>query len=540
MTVISNPVRAMQKSTNILVRIEEQVIIFLRFILHRAMIIWFGGKGKTVSPVENPLLLKSATKLAEEIREGKLRCENVIEAYIERIQEVDPYINATVERCFEVALKEAREVDSLVASGKYSKEKLAEEKPLLGVPFTVKMLLNVKGHLNSGGCQCFANDRATSDAECVALFRKAGAIFIATTNVPEIGMNMETFNYMHGRTNNPYDTNRVAGGSSGGEASLIAAGGSVIGLGNDLLGSLRNPAHFNGIFGHKSTHDLVPNKGSCPPEKFYKMTGAYEILVAGPLCRYAEDMIPTMRVLAVGNEKVRRTIGQPVDFKKLKILYLTEMIYAFNPPFRKDIIEGTKTAASYFRTHYGVEDKEVKFPILYDIASCIISELNRCVPDLTASILGGTGRPLSVKWDLIKSMFGKSVFSLNLNICMNFSHFPLIYSKGKSTYYHEMMQKVAQYFDILLDENTVLFLPSFPTTAPYHHELILSAIPTIPYSGLFNFLGLPVTECHFGYDKEGLPFGFQIIGRKNNDNLTIACAIELQKAFGGWTSPGKV
>ncbi|GFT74230.1 fatty-acid amide hydrolase 2-B, partial [Nephila pilipes] len=254
MTVISNPVPAMQKSTNILVRIEEQVIIFLRFILHLAMIIWFGGKGKTVSPVENPLLLRSATKLAEEIREGKLRCENVIEAYIERIQEVDPYINATVERCFEVALKEAREVDSLVASGKYSKEKLAEEKPLLGVPFTVKMLLNVKGHLNSGGCQCFANDRATSDAECVALFRKAGAIFIATTNVPEIGMNMETFNYMHGRTKNPYDTNRVAGGSSGGEASLIAAGGSLIGLGNDLLGSLRNPAHFNGIFGHKSTH----------------------------------------------------------------------------------------------------------------------------------------------------------------------------------------------------------------------------------------------------------------------------------------------
>ncbi|GFS71561.1 fatty-acid amide hydrolase 2-B, partial [Nephila pilipes] len=109
-------------------------------------------------------------------------------------------------------------------------------------------------YINSGGCQCFANERANNDAHCVALFRKAGAIFTTTTNVPEIGLNMETFNYMNGRTNNPYDTNRLCGGSSGGEASLIAAGGSVIGLGNDILGSLRNPAHFNGIYSHKSTH----------------------------------------------------------------------------------------------------------------------------------------------------------------------------------------------------------------------------------------------------------------------------------------------
>ncbi|GFR13497.1 fatty-acid amide hydrolase 2 [Trichonephila clavata] len=199
----------------IIFRIGEYIFLFVRIIAHYVLAIWFGGKGKTVPPVENPLLLKSATKLAEEIREGKLKCEDVIEAYIERISVVDPYINATVEQSIDVALREAREVDLLVASGKYTKEHLAAVKPLLGVPFSVKLLLNVKGYLNTSGCRCFENMRATKDAECVRLFKEAGAIVIATTNVPEFGMNMETFNYVHGRTKNPYDTNRACGGSSG-------------------------------------------------------------------------------------------------------------------------------------------------------------------------------------------------------------------------------------------------------------------------------------------------------------------------------------
>ncbi|GFT05241.1 fatty-acid amide hydrolase 2-B [Nephila pilipes] len=206
----------------------------------------------------------------------------------------------------------------------------------------------------------------------------------------------------------------------------------------------------------------------------------------------------------------------------------------------KPVLKYSFEAASYFSTHYGVEYKEVKLPILKDIGFSIISELHRIIPNWISAVLDGIGRPLNVKWDFIKSIFGKSVLSLNLTLCMVLSPCPLLYREKKIPYHKEKMQKVFQYFDNLLDENTVLFLPSFPTTAPYHHELILSAIPNIPYKGLFNFLGLPATECHFGYDKEGLPFGFQIIGRKNNDNLTIACAIELEKAFGGWTSPGKV
>ncbi|GFY73588.1 fatty-acid amide hydrolase 2-A [Trichonephila inaurata madagascariensis] len=382
--------------------------------------------------------------------------------------------------------------------------------------------------------------RATNDAECVRLFKEAGAIVIATTNVPEFGMNTETVNYLHGRTKNPYDTNRGCGGSSGGESSLIGAGGSVIGLGNDILGSVRIPTHFCGIYGHKSTHDLVPNKGSCPPDRFEKMQGAYNILEAGPMCRYAEDLITTMRVLAVGDEEIRRKIGQPVDFKKLKVLYLTEIGMYLMCPIKKDLTEAMKNVGSYFSTRYGVEYKEIKLPFLRKVTKCFISELQQLMPNASSGFLDGIGRPLNKKWDLIKSVFGKSVLSFNINMIMNFADFPLVYRKSENSYYNKMWQEVVQCFDDLLDENTVLLLPSFPTTALYHHEMIFYCLPCCPYAGLFNLLGLPATQCQIGYDSEGLPYGVQIIGRKNNDNLTISCAVELEKAFGGWRSPGKV
>ncbi|GFY73587.1 fatty-acid amide hydrolase 2-A, partial [Trichonephila inaurata madagascariensis] len=125
------------------------VCTFLRFIVHCALALRYWGKGEKVPKVKNPLLLKSAAKLAEEIREGKIKSENVIRAYMERILEVEPYINATVDQCFSAALEEAKEVDVLIASGRYSKKQLAEEKPLLGVPISVKVLLIVKVVLSS-------------------------------------------------------------------------------------------------------------------------------------------------------------------------------------------------------------------------------------------------------------------------------------------------------------------------------------------------------------------------------------------------------
>ncbi|GBN53904.1 Fatty-acid amide hydrolase 2-A, partial [Araneus ventricosus] len=278
----------------------------IRFFVHWLLALFYCRKGKVVPPIENQLLLKSATQLAREIRGGKLKSADVVQAYIDRIQEVDPCINATVDRCFQKALKEAKEADLLVASGKYTEEQLVNEKPLLGVPISVKVLLLVKGLRCTGGSKLFEDLVATEDAPSVALMREAGAIIIATTNVPEFAMHMETTNYVHGRTRNPYNTNRTPGGSSGGEGALIASGGSVLGLGNDILGSVRIPAHFSGIFAHKATQDLVPSEGSFPPERLFgeklPKPDIFKYTCTGPMCRYAEDLVTSMKVLSTSKE----------------------------------------------------------------------------------------------------------------------------------------------------------------------------------------------------------------------------------------------
>ncbi|KAF8765141.1 Fatty-acid amide hydrolase 2 like protein [Argiope bruennichi] len=319
----------------------------------------------------------------------QLKSTDVVEAYIERIQEVDPYINATVDRRFQDALKEAHEADLLIASRKYTEEQLMNEKPLLGVPLTVKMVLFVKGKMITncynmkyirlrctGGSKLFEDLVPTEDAPTVALMKKAGAIIIATTNTPEFGMNIESANFVHGRTRNPYNTNRTPGGSSGGESALIASGGSVLGLGNDLLGSLRIPAHFSGIFAHKPTAGLVPNEGCLPPERLvgekFPTPGINKYMFMGPMCRYAEDLVTSMKILST-NKEIRMKLGKEINFHNLKICYLKEIQSYLVAPVDPEISRALQEAVFYFEKRYSVKAREVKMPSLMDATRCIIN-----------------------------------------------------------------------------------------------------------------------------------------------------------------------
>ncbi|GFU17614.1 fatty-acid amide hydrolase 2-B [Nephila pilipes] len=352
----------------------------------------------------------------------------------------------------------------------------------------MKSSLYLLGLRATAGFKSFKNWRSPDDAPCVALMKEAGAIIIATTNVPELAMNVETFNKLHGVTRNPYDINRTCGGTSGGEVALIASGGSILGLGNDILGSLRLPAHFAGVFTHMPTRGLVSNNGSFPPGKIScpaELDGCEKMpfLTVGPISRYAEDLIISMRILSSQNE-VWKTFGQQVDFKKLKIRYLTEIETYVTKPVDKEITDSLKDAVSYFEKRYGIKGEEIKMPSLYHSVKSTV----RC----------GTG---------------KAAFNITKN-----------WSKEE--------------FDSLLDEDTILLLPTSPFTAPYHYEMVF-LFPNACYTSVLNLVGLPATHCPMGLSKQGMPYGIQIVGRKNNDNLTIACAIELEKAFGGWKSPGK-
>lgn len=160
------------------------------------------------------------------------------------------------------------------------------------------------------------------------------------------------------------------------------------------------------------------------------------------------------------------------------------------------------------------------------------------IENIQRTISGGKGTHVNAMLDFLKFFVGKSSFSFMPLIILNFFRYPL-YNKAAVPYFKEMLQVLSKEFEDLLDEDTVLFWPTYPVAAPYHGETILSA-PSLGYTSIFNLLGLPATQCPLGFNKEGLPYGMQIVGKLYNDPLTLACAVEVEKAFGGWVPPGLV
>lgn len=163
-------------------------------------------------------------------------------------------INAIVDERYDDAIKEAQEIDKLLQSSDTNVEELKRTKPLLGVPFTTKESNTAKGMLHSMGMLCRTGHKSEEDAVVIGNVRKAGAIIIAKTNIPELNLWVESRNNVYGQTNNPYDTTRAVGGSSGGDAAIVAACGAPFAVGSDIGGSIRIPASFNGVFGHKPSN----------------------------------------------------------------------------------------------------------------------------------------------------------------------------------------------------------------------------------------------------------------------------------------------
>src|SRR6195256_2190006 len=199
----------------------------------------------------------SAGELADAIRSKKLSSRVIVEAHLERIAKVNPKLNAVVQLTAEAARKEADEADAALARGEI-------KGPLHGVPVTIKDTLETAGGICTGGTKGRGNYVPKADATAVARLRAAGAIILGKTNVPELAGALETDNLVYGRTNNPYDLARTPGGSSGGEAAIVAAGGSPLGLGTDAGGSIRVPAHFCGLAAIKPTSGRVPRTGQFP------------------------------------------------------------------------------------------------------------------------------------------------------------------------------------------------------------------------------------------------------------------------------------
>jgi len=200
------------------------------------------------------LCFRSASELAHLVRERDVSARELVEAHLRRIEQVNPQINAVVQLDADRALEAARNADRTLARG-------IPVGPLHGVPFTAKDNFETAGIITAIGVAERASVVPAQDATAVARLKAAGAILLGKTNCPPWGGGSETENEVYGRTNNPYDLERSVSGSSGGEAAIIAAGGSAFGIGSDSGGSIRDPAHFCGLAALKPTAGLIPVTG---------------------------------------------------------------------------------------------------------------------------------------------------------------------------------------------------------------------------------------------------------------------------------------
>jgi len=268
-----------------------------------------------------PLAGLGAAELAGLIARGECSAQEVLEQHIARIRQVDPRLNAVTAERFDAAREEARAADALRASG-------VPLPPLHGVPVTVKESLDLTGMASTFGIAARAGHRATADEPHVARLRKAGAIVMAKSNVAQALMFYESENPLYGRTLNPWDARRTPGGSSGGEAALIAAGASALGLGTDIGGSVRVPAAYCGIAGFK------PTSGRCDdPGRFSVPPGQQAVpSQVGALARNVEDVALALEVINGG--AAPPVPGQPLgDFRGVDVAQLRVACYTDDGTF---------------------------------------------------------------------------------------------------------------------------------------------------------------------------------------------------------------
>jgi fatty acid amide hydrolase 2 len=459
------------------------------------------------------LLRKSGVELARLIRERKVTSRQVVDVHIARIQQVNPSLNAVVKDRFAEARDEADRADAMVQGGK-------DLPPFHGVPCSIKEAFALKGMPNSGGLVSRKNAIATSDAVTVKRLKDAGAIPIGVTNLSELCMWMESANRVYGRTGNAYDPKRIAGGSSGGEGSIVGAGGVPFGLGSDVGGSIRMPAFFNGVFGHKPTGGLIPNDGQFPIAE----GEALRYLTTGPLARRAEDLYPLVKILA----------DQPVkELSDLRELLVVDVADNGRLKIQPALREAQQKAAQHLHRRGAqlIETRPARFKQSIEIWSAMLGSVEQT--SFYQSMCNG--QPFSRGLELLKWSVGRSDHTLPA-IMLAIVEGVTRLSPDRTQAFCALGKELRSEIVSLLGDSGVMLFPSYPEVAPRHHAPLLMPFKWM-YTAIFNVLELPVTQVPMGLDRRGLPLGIQVVGPPGGDHLTMAVALELEKAFGGWVMP---
>ena len=270
---------------------------------------------------QHSIAFSSVTELAEKIRTGELSSFDVVSAFLKQIEDQNGTYNAIVLIDKEKALDRARQADLALSKGELWGK-------LHGVPITIKDNYRTKGLATTAGYKPLKNSVPDDDAEIVKLLKAEGAIIIGKTNLSVLAMDMQSDNPIFGKTNNPWDTTKTSGGSSGGCATALATGMTPLSFGNDVAGSIRLPAAYCGIYGFKPSFGVISLHGIQTDPK-EKVNGVRTLAVAGPLARTIDDLELAMSIVAQTTDEDRRLIPlikniDSIDIKNLKVAWTDE------------------------------------------------------------------------------------------------------------------------------------------------------------------------------------------------------------------------
>lgn len=459
----------------------------------------------------------SALALAGAVRERRVSARDVVEAHIEVLERCQLRTNALAVSRFDEARDEADEADRLVMSG------TAALPALLGVPCTIKEMIGIAGMPHTAGFVGRRGKTAARTAPTAQRLIDAGAIVLAQTNIAELGIWIESVNRVYGRTRNAYDPRRTAGGSSGGEAVAVAVGGSPIGLGSDMGGSIRIPAFFNGVFGHKPTAGLVPNSGMFPDT----VGDIGSLLSIGPMTRRAMDLMPALNIIAGqdGEDPFTRTVslGNPetVDLHGLTVV-VGEDTTVF--PVQREVHEARAEAAEYLAGH----------------GACVRHVSLRGIRHATALFLTAAAEVGGRLGTIIAAESGPGSATTVLRQMASHTAMTALTLIGERIPRPERAVRrslaaaraLREEVEVTIGSGVMLHMP-FRSTAPRHRATIARPWLQTPCS-VFNLLGLPATQVPLGMSKAGLPVGVQVVAGRDRDHVAIAVAMALEDGFGGW------
>ena len=460
------------------------------------------------------IIYASAKSMAQAVQDKRVSAAELVEAHLARIAEVNPALNAVVTLAADRARSEAAAADAALARGE-------SKGALHGVPFTLKDSIDTQDVLTTGGTLGRAEFVPEQDATVAARLRAAGGILLGKTNTPELTLAAETNNLVFGQTNNPFDQSRTTGGSSGGAGAIVSVGGSAFDIGSDTGGSVRYPAHFCGIAGHKPNSGRVPRTGHIVPHGL----GAVDSLTQnGPMARYVEDLALILPIISGPDwsdpfiPPVPLRDPSDVDISGLRICFYTENGIRTPTP---ETIAAVRAAVDALADAGAMAQEDVP---------AVIAEN----PNLSNALSGGDGRAWTRRL-LAKHGTTETHPWLTRRLAQADDDTVSVDE------YSAVLERVDAFRSAMLGfmrryDAIVCPVAAFPAL-PHGESLTDERQPGMSYTAAYNITGWPSTVVRCGASPEGLPIGVQIIARPWREDVSLAAAQRIESALGGWQRP---